>query len=119
MTTEDTAMKALVIEAMYKALDDKKREELIKIALESLVAPKQSGGYGYSQGKTEIQLAFELAVSDLAREIVREMIATDAIRQRVRELATAAFEKMLTNRDALANEMASALVSAITKAGNY
>jgi len=118
VTTEDTAMKALVIEAMYKALDDKKREELIKAALESLVRPKDLGGYG-QRGKSDLELAFEIAVSDLAREIVREMIATDAIRQRVRELATAAFEKMLTNRDALANEMASALVAAITKAGNY
>jgi len=119
VTTEDTTMKALVVEAMYKALDDKKKEELIRAALAALVAPKQSGTYGYSQGKTEIHLAFEGAVLDLAREVVREMIATDEIRARMRELAAAAFEKMLTNRDALANEMASALVGAITKAGNY
>lgn len=114
----DDTLNALVTEAMFRALDEKKREELIKTALATLVKPTQQGNYG-GRTTTPIQDAFESAIRAAAYDIVREMCKTDEAQDAIREVVGEAFTKMLTDKDRLATEMASAMVSAITKAGNY
>jgi hypothetical protein len=114
MATEDTALQALVTEAMFRALDEKKRDALVKSALATLVAPT-SGGYGQA-AESPLQKAFALGVREVANAVIAEMMNTEEIRVRVREIAAAAFEKMLTNKDNLAIEMAGAMIAALTKA---
>jgi hypothetical protein len=113
----DETLNALVTEAMFRALDEKKREEMIKAALATLVTSRQQG-YG-RRTTTPIQDAFEIAIQAIAQDVVREMCKTDKAQDAIREVVGAAFEKMLTDKDRLATEMASAMVKAITKAGNY
>jgi hypothetical protein len=115
MTMPDETLNALVTEAMFRALDEKKREELIKAALEALIKPVQQGGCG-SRMTTPIQDAFERAIREVAHNIVCEMCKTDEAQDAIREVV---FEKMLTDKDRLASEMTSAMIAAITKAGNY
>jgi len=114
----DETLNALVTEAMFRALDEKKREELIKAALEALVKPVKQGGYG-SRMTTPIQDAFESAIREVAHNIVCAMCKTDEAQDAIRGVVGAAFEKMLTDKDRLASEMTSAMIAAITKAGNY
>ena len=113
----DETLNALVTEAMFRALDEKKREELIKTALATLITPRTQG-YG-QQTTTPIQDAFDMAIHAVARDIVAKMIKTDEAQDAIRKIASAAFEKMLIDKERLATEMANAMVQAIVKAGNY
>jgi hypothetical protein len=114
----DDTLNALVTEAMFRALDEKKREELIKEALKTLITPVQRGSY-HGPATSPIQDAFHDAINAVARDVVREMCKSDEAQDAIREVVGTAFEKMLIDKERLATEMASAMVAAITKAGNY
>jgi hypothetical protein len=117
VSTEQDATRALVVAAMMQALDQKKRDELIGKALEALVAPSSTNyGYGSNRpGPSELENAFRDAMRNLAQKIVAEMVNTDDVRAKIRDVAAAAFEKMVSNKDALAEKMAAAIVEAMTR----
>lgn len=110
----DEALKALVTEALYKHLDEKKREELIKSAIVTLLEPRKDN-YSYGPGKSALQDAFEHAVRGVAFEIVREKIREDeALKAKVGELFAKAWAKAVEDSDALVHEMANGLVAVLT-----
>lgn len=110
----DEMLNALVTEAMFRALDEKKREELIKSALAALVKPS-TGGYGH-RSTTPIEDAFERAIREVAYDVVRELCKTKEALRAIEAVATEAFKKMLTDKDRLATSMADAIVVALGKA---
>ncbi len=112
----DNPLNALVITAMMQALDEQKRDQLIRKALEALIAPS-APSYGSSRpDPSELETAFNLAVFNTAREVVKEMLDTDEIRAKVRDLAARAFDKMIgADTEALAESMANTFVYAMTK----
>lgn len=111
MSVSDDATKALVLDAMMKSLDQAKRDELIRRALEALVTPQHVHG---SRRNSALEDAFQYAINGMAREIVREMLEQDDVKQRVREIVAKAFEKFTTDGDRIATAMANAFVTAMT-----
>ena len=113
--TAEDATKALILSAMMSAIDQKTRDNLIAKALETLIAPSSEGAYGRKAGPSRLEQAFAYAVEEMARKIVDEMIDTEEVRQRIRDIATVAFEKMATDKDQIATRMAEAMIQAMTK----
>jgi len=117
-TSEDAAPKAAageaapVVDAIYAAIDDVKKEALIKSALASLVVPKELP-YG-QRGKSDLERAFELEVHARSHDLVKETLARGEIHDRANKVVAAVFDKLLSDRDALAREMAFAMTSAIS-----
>jgi len=112
---DDTAMKALVVEAMFKSLDEGKREALIKGAIAALITPTNKGHGYYGPNKSPLEDAFNDAIQQVARELVFETVRAEGpIRDRLKALCAAALEKLvLTDEGQLATELATAIVRAI------
>jgi len=116
--TDDTAMKARVIEAMYKSLDDQKREHLIKNAIAALLEEKPSGHGVYGARTSPLRDAFNDAIQQVAREVVFEQVrAPGPIRERIEKLCGDALGKLVLADDSLlATEFATALVRTLRDA---
>lgn len=112
---EDTAMKALVIEAMYKSLDDAKREELIKGAIATLLTPTTSGHGVYGRITSPLKDAFDMAIQQVARDLVFETVRAEGpIRERIKALCGDALGRLvLADDNLLATELATAFVRAL------
>jgi hypothetical protein len=103
-------VKGLVVEAMYKSLDQGARDKLIQGALEHLIAPTNTGGLGgMGRGPSILEEAFRTEVASAARSMVREAVENDpTIKQKIRDAVTAAFEKFFASSQ-LADKMAEAM----------
>lgn len=113
--TENDMMKAMVLDAMMKSLDQKKRDELIRLALEALIRPT-STGYGYgAKESSALQDAFDLAITSMARDVVKDLLGTMEVKDRIRSICVKAFEKMTLNEDRIAIEMASVISRAMVE----
>lgn len=112
---EDTAMKALVIEAMYKSLDEGKRETLIKGAIATLLTVKESGSAYYRDRASPLQAAFDDAIQQVARELVFETVRAEGpIRERIKALCGEALGRLvLADEGGLATELATAIVRSL------
>lgn len=104
-------MQALVIEAMARLLDDKKRDELIRQALAALLEKRS---FGYGAASSQIEREFQGAVTDVARTIVREIIETDELKARIRDLASKAIERALLDETTLVDRIARAFGKALS-----
>ncbi len=113
MTMPNDALHALVATAMMQALDQAKRDELIRTALEHLITPLRSNAY--QTATSPLQDAFNSAVRETARAIIEEMLTTEKVRVQIRTLAARAFEKMATDNGDLAGRMAEALAGALSR----
>lgn len=105
-------LNALVLTAMMQALDQNKRDELIRKALSALITPAGAAGYGQPRPTSPLEDAFNMAVRDVARGIVTEMVNTEEIRVQIRTLCTKAVEKAMAEPDAIVDKMVSALTTA-------
>ena len=113
---EAEAMKAIVVEALYKGLDEKKREELIKGALAHLIQPQGSGSGSYgTYGRTSpLQDAWNMAASQVARDVVRDEVNNNPeVRGKIAEIFTKAWTKALANEDAVVDKVAEGIISAM------
>lgn len=112
----DTAMKALVIEAMYKSLDQKTREDLIKSAIATLLTPSppDHGIYGH-RPTSPLQKAFNDAIQQVARDLVFETVRAEGpIREQIKTLCGEALGRLvLADDNLLATELSTAIVRAI------
>lgn len=115
---ENEALRALVTDAIFKSIDEKKRDELLKAALSGLLEPKRDG-YSY-ENKSQLQRAFDDAVYHVAREIVKEHVTTNAQwRAGIQKVVNAALDRVMaddTNRDLLITNVAAAISKALTVA---
>lgn len=116
-TPQNEALNALVLTAMMQALDQQKRDELIKSALATLIAPRKAdSGYHSKVLPSVLEEAFGNAVEMLARQLVNEMVRNDAaIRTHVQALCTQAVEKAFADSDDISTKMASAFTAALLK----
>lgn len=115
--SDDSAMKVLVIEAMYKSIDEQKREALIKGAIETLLTAK-ADAYGYRKSSSPLQDAFDQAIQQVARELVIETVRAEGpIRERIKALCGEALGRLLLADDStLATEIAGAIARSIKQA---
>ncbi len=116
MTLQDEAMKALVVEAMFKGLDEKKRDELLKGALTYLINPQGSGSGGYgSYGRTSpLQDAWNSAASAAAYEAVRDQVKNNPeIKAKIVDIFTKAWTQVFEKEDILVTKVAEGIVSAM------
>jgi len=110
----DVAVKALVTEAIFKGLDEKKREELIKTAIASLL--KEEKSHWSSGGTTPLQTAFDIAASDAAREIIREHFTKDeSFRTKVAGVVKDALDRVWAGekREEMVNAMGDVIIEAM------
>lgn len=111
----------LVKEAMFNALDQQKRDELLKNALASLLKEPTSGYYGDRDKNTPLQKAFDEAAQSLCRRIVEEYMTGDSpeavkMREGVRDVVVKGWEKFITQGDELSTKIASAIANQISRA---
>lgn len=109
---QNDPLNALVVTALFQALDQQKRDELIKKALAALVEPNfDSRGYR-SSGKSVLETAFITAVEQVANKIVIEMVSnSEEIRSRIRALCANAVERTFANSEDVASQMSKAFSS--------
>lgn len=108
----DNTVKALVTEAIFKSIDEKKREELIRTALASLLKGEGGGSWG-DRGTTPLQQCFDAAARDVARDIVREHFTKDeTFKAQVAGVVKEAIEKVWAGdkREQLVNAMADVII---------
>lgn len=108
-------LKQLVGENILKALDEQKREALIKSALDYLLTPPSPSGYSTKQ-PSPLQSAFNDAVTFSCRTIAKEIIEKDVetqakIRDLIRDAVVMVMEKkreetVVKIADAIAHGMA-------------
>lgn len=112
---KDDILKALVTTAIFEGLEQQKRDELVRQAIESLLA-RQDGGYQYGDSRTKIQRAFDEAVYAVAREECRKAVQEDPrVRERIRELLVKGTEALLQDESVI-NSFASAISGVLSKA---
>jgi len=70
-------LKEAVASAVLQSLDDAKKGELISAALQHLLTPPKSQGYGHSP-VPPLQEAFLTACGSLARERCKEILSEDS-----------------------------------------
>lgn len=106
----EDVIRAAVTKTILEGIPTEKRDELLSKAIESLVAEKLPG-----YGKTRLQIEFDHAVQDVVREIIKEQVATERTRELVRDVVTAACERLFDQdrRDKLVDRMSSALCEAM------
>lgn len=115
MTDQENSLDALVKEAMFKSLDQAKRDELVKKALASLLLGREAE-YGYGT-TSDLQQAFSLAVREQARIAVKEHIEGDEkIKAAIKTLIHDALDKALMGdlRSKLVTKVAEAVVTVLS-----
>lgn len=106
----------LVKEAMFNALDQEKRDELLKAAIGGLLH-KEYRGYGDS--REPLRKAFDDAVYQEARKLAHEHITGDSpeaqqIRGKIRELVVAGWERAMADPEELIGKIAYAIQKTLT-----
>jgi hypothetical protein len=112
-------MKDVVKEAMFNALDQAKRDELVKNALAALLK-EPALSYGH-KGTTPLQDAFENEARTICRELVKEFLSGDSadaakLREGIREMVVKGWERALTNSNDIVDKIASSIAYNISMA---
>lgn len=119
LSIEDAATRALVVDAVLKAIPQEKRDQLMKDALATLMVPKSNGLYG--DRSSTLEEAFKGATYDMARQHAKEWLEKDErFAKAVRELTLGVVEKMLepTAREKILEGIVGAVTSAFEKAAS-
>lgn len=113
MTDLDNTVKALVTEAIFKAIDEKKREEMMKAAIASLLKKPENQASWRGEQNTPLQDAFDTCVRQVAMEICREKLTKDeGFRKMVESVVVDAMQKVWATdkREKLIDNIAEAVV---------
>lgn len=113
LSLDDDTIRGLVSEGIIAQLSGEQREKIIGEALSSILKPGPS-----SYGRTEpspLQLAFNMAVNNVAQRIAVELIEEDPeLRTRIKAQVLAGVENLLTN-DSLKWALSNVLDAAVRK----
>lgn len=103
-------MKEFVSEAILRTIDDKTRDTLIAEAMRYLLTKESNRGYG--TGRSPLQEAFDYALINVARELVRDMLTADEkVMGALRAVIVTATEKALVvKRDETIDNITNAIV---------
>lgn len=109
----DIRMEDIVKEAMFRALDQGKRDELIKKAIEHVITPRDV----YGKRTNPLQEAFNDEASRLVQKLVSEFLtgndpAAEKVRAQLREVVVAGWEKAMSS-PSLADKIGDAIVYAV------
>lgn len=105
----------LISASILSMLSPEKKDEMIKMALQSLIDPQATGSYG-QKGKSRLQEAFDNAAYIVAREMFMEEFKNPETRAKLGNLISAAFAKAAESPDAI-DKLASVFSEVLS--GNY
>jgi len=93
---DETGLKSVVSAWIMQQMTSEQREAAIAAALGYLLEqPKDK--YGYGKGTSPLQQSFNLAIEQVMRQVVREMVETDPhIQAQVKQLLAETFSKWLS-----------------------
>jgi len=105
-------MKDVVKEAMFNALDQAKRDELVKGALAALLK-EPALGYG-QKAASPLQDAFENEARQICRALVKEFLSGESpeaakLREGIRDLVVRGWEKALSRGDDIVDKLANSI----------
>ena len=104
----------VVREAMFSALSQEKRDELVKNALAALLKEPTTGYYGDRSKDTPLQQAFETEARAICRDLVKELLSGDSaeaakLRDGIRDLVVKGWERALSRGDEIVDKLASSI----------
>jgi hypothetical protein len=111
---DPVALREATAQAIMGTLTPEVRGQIIQKAISALLAPSTNS---WDKKKSPIELAFEQAITQLARDEAKRMIAEDEpTRLKVQELLRTTADKVLNaDADKLAQRMADAFVDSIRR----
>jgi pyruvoyl-dependent arginine decarboxylase (PvlArgDC) len=107
----DDQMREIVSAAILQTVTAENRDALITSAIASLLAPNSSG---FGSRQSPLQLAFNIAIEQKAKQIVKEMLDTDEqIERAVEDIIISAAKKAFSseNKDTMIDSMANAIAA--------
>lgn len=116
LSLDNDTMKNLVSEAIFQSFDAQKREELVKVALQTLLQPPPENYSSRTKPKSPLQEAFESAIVDHARILVRESLTNrPEIKEELDKIILEGMNKFLTDkREDMVEKIADAMRKGIT-----
>ena len=118
----DDAMKSAVVKAVIDSMEPHLMQEMVASAVKDFITkPDKTSGRSYTDRQTPLEEAFQYAVTQLARDAVRDQLAENGqlmekIKAAIQEAIVKAFEG--EKRDEMIDHMADA-VGAAFKVSRY
>ena len=115
---DSESLKAIMSEAILRALDDATRERLIREAIAYLIAPQEPYGGGFGKKRpSPLEEAYKGAVESYARRTAHEMLESDeTVKAQVKGVLHEAMERaFVTHREATVQRVADALAEGLWK----
>lgn len=114
---DSESLKAIMSEAILRALDDATKERLIKEAIAHLLAPQPPAYNGAPRRPSPLEEAYKWAVETYAKRTAHEMLEKDeALQAQVKGLLNEAMERAFTkHREATVERVANAIAEGLWK----
>lgn len=111
---DPVALREATTQAIMGTLTPEVRGQIIQKAISALLTPSTNS---WDKNKSPIELAFEQAVTQLARDEAKRMISEDApTREKVQQLLRTTADKVLgADMEKLADRMAEAFTSSLRR----
>ena len=111
---DDDALREATVQAMIGVLTPEAKAKLMENAIVALLAPSRNS---WDKNKSPIELAFDQAIIDIAREEAKQIVENDVeIRTKINTLMRSTADKILnTDQEKLATRMADAFVESIKR----
>lgn len=115
--SDSEGLKALMSEAILRALDDATREKLIKEAIAHLMAPQPPAYNGAPRRPSPLEEAYKWAVETYARRTAHELIEKDGtVKAQIQSLLNEAMQRAFTtHREATVERVATAIAEGLWK----
>lgn len=109
----DQEMRTLVSKAIFDAMTEEKRTELLMKAIESLTLPEGDSYYGKKM--PVLERVFKESATAVASEIIKELLQQPEWKAKIRELIVDSFERATDGpgREKLANQLGDAMAKAL------
>lgn len=105
ISLDSEQLKSLVSEAIFKSLDEEKRNALVQGAIAHLLTPASTG---YGRAKSPIEDAFMYGVQAVATRIATEILENDEkVKEKIRDLLNESLVRVMeTNREETIRKLA-------------
>jgi len=112
LNLDGEALREATVQAMLGVLTPETRAQIMESAIRALLTPSTSS---WDRNKSPIELAFEHAVGQIAREEAHKLVAEDeALRTRMKELLRVTADRLLdVDVDKLTERMANSLAESM------
>ncbi len=112
LNLDPVALREATTQAIMGLLTPDLRAELIRQAISRLLAPSTDS---WNRGKSELEQAFDLAIVGVARDVVKNIVATDAaVLAQMKTLIEGAVQKMVSlDVDKMTERMADAFIHSL------